>query len=388
MNKGVCAVFVLSTLIAACGSEDPSFDGDITVEDVPVQTTDLGSVRPSAHYWRRTGTWQVPSTDVPTETAPNRTSPGALAGLHGVNVAGGEFGTNLPGAFGTDYTFPTHSEIDYYVAKGMNVFRVGFRWERLQRAAYGALDATYAARIDDVVSYVTARGARVILNPHNFARYYGSTVGSSQVPNGVFADLWKRLSAKYVSNPRVMFNLVNEPNALPTEQWVGAANAAITSIRSTGSTNVIVVPGNGWTGGWTWYSNGYGTPNAVALLDVHDPADNLVFEAHQYLDSDASGGSADCVSTTAGRERLAPFIKWLRDNHKRGIVGEFAGGNNATCNAAVTDMIHTMNDASDVIVGWLWWAGGPWWGDYQFTLDPKGGVDRPQMALLAPFLAK
>jgi aryl-phospho-beta-D-glucosidase BglC (GH1 family) len=46
--------------------------------------------------------------------------------LLGVNLAGAEFGSNVPGVFGTDYTYPTHTEIDYYAAKGMSVVRLPF----------------------------------------------------------------------------------------------------------------------------------------------------------------------------------------------------------------------------------------------------------------------
>ena len=52
--------------------------------------------------------------------------------LLGVNLAGAEFGWNVPGVFGTDYTYPTHTEIDYYAAKGMSVVRLPFLWERVQ----------------------------------------------------------------------------------------------------------------------------------------------------------------------------------------------------------------------------------------------------------------
>jgi endoglucanase len=50
-----------------------------------------------------------------------------------VNLAGADFGEgNLPGTFDVDYTYPTFEEVDYFVGKGMNVFRIPFRWERLQ----------------------------------------------------------------------------------------------------------------------------------------------------------------------------------------------------------------------------------------------------------------
>ena len=61
--------------------------------------------------------------------------------LMGVNFAGAEFGPHVPGVFGTDYTYPTHAEIDYYASKGLDVIRLPFLWERLQRTELGPLDA-------------------------------------------------------------------------------------------------------------------------------------------------------------------------------------------------------------------------------------------------------
>ncbi len=318
-----------------------------------------------------------------TVVPPSTTTPLAF---RGVNLAGGEFGSAIPGADGVDYQFPNNGEIDYFVSKGMNTFRIGFLWERLQPTAYGSFVNAYVAQLDALVTHATAKNANVILNPHNFARYYGNTVGGAQVPNAVFADLWSKLATRFKGNSHVMFNLVNEPNSMPTEQWVGAANAAIAAIRAAKAPNTIIVPGNAWTGAFSWYSTDYGTSNAVAMLNITDPANNIVFEVHQYLDGNAAGEGADCVNATIGSARLAPFVKWLRDNGKKGFVGELAGGDNTTCNSAVTDMLTYMTGASDVLVGWLWWAAGPFWGDYIFTLEPKNGADRAQMALLKPFL--
>jgi endoglucanase len=40
----------------------------------------------------------------------------------------------------------------------------------------------------------------------------------------------------------------------------------------------------------------------------------------------------------------------------------------------------------DVWIGWTWWAGGPWWDDYMFALDPVGTQDRPQLPILLKHL--
>ena len=79
------------------------------------------------------------------------------------------------------------------------------------------------------------------------------------------------------------------PHDMPTEQWLGAANAAIAAIRKAGAHNLILVPGNSWTGAHSWLDDWYGGPNGVWMLKVRDPQDHYAFEVHQYLDADSSG---------------------------------------------------------------------------------------------------
>ena len=91
----------------------------------------------------------------------------------GVNLSGAEFGQqNLPGTFGTDYTWPTSAEITYYKSKGMNFIRLPFRWERLQHTNSQILNSTELGRMNTFVTDATAQGMYVLLDPHNFMRYY------------------------------------------------------------------------------------------------------------------------------------------------------------------------------------------------------------------------
>lgn len=94
---------------------------------------------------------------------------------------------------------------------------------------------------------------------------------------------------------------------------------------------------------------------------------------HQYLDTDGSGTSANCVSATIGSERLQAATAWLKANGKKAILGEFAGGANTQCNNAVKDMLTYMTSNSDVWLGALWWGGGPWWGNYIYNMEPPSG---------------
>jgi endoglucanase len=174
---------------------------------------------------------------------------------------------------------------------------------------------------------------------------------------------------------------------MPTEQWLSAANAAIAAIRSSGANNLVLVPGNGWTGAHSWSDSWYGSPNAQVMLGIVDPAKRHAYEVHQYLDGDSSGGSPSCVSQTIGVERLTAFTAWLRSHAKHGFLGEFAGGDNPTCHAAIDKMLAYLGDNRDVWSGWTWWAAGPWWGSYMFSIEPRGdGSDAPQMGWLTPYL--
>ena len=119
--------------------------------------------------------------------------------LIGVNLSGAEFGSNVPGTYGIDYTYPTHGEIDYYASKGLGVIQLPFLWERLQHTEFGALDATELARLDDVVNYATSRGLQVDLDVHNFGYGFDHLIGSPQTPNSAFADFWE--DSPRTSNP-------------------------------------------------------------------------------------------------------------------------------------------------------------------------------------------
>lgn len=304
----------------------------------------------------------------------------------GTSLAGGEFGRpeeGTPPVYGKQYIYPSEKEFDYFASKGMNLFRIPFHWETLQPAARGPLDTADLARLKSVVRLATGKGLTVILDPHNYARYYGKVIGGSEVRDADFADFWGRLAAEFKDNPKVWFGLMNEPHDLPTPQWLDAANAAIAAIRKAGAKNLVLVPGNSWSGAHSWVKAG----NDL-LLQIQDPADHYIYEAHQYLDTDSSGTHPEVVRATIGSERLRGFVDWCRTNHKQALLGEFGAAAGPTQQAAVEDMLRSMEKDRDVWVGFTWWAAGPWWGDYMFSIEPKEGLDRPQMAWLQPHLQK
>lgn len=307
----------------------------------------------------------------------------------GVNIAGGEFYEPRPDTrpkHGTNFIYPSEQEIAYFASRGMNVFRYPFRWETLQAKLGEPLVAEEVARLKECVSLATSRGSVVILDPHNYARYYGELIGSPEVPVEQFADFWRRLSTVFADQPLVWFGLMNEPNGLPTKRWFEAAQAAIDAIRGDGAQNLILVPGNAYTGAHSWTATWYGESNAQHAPAITDPLDHWAIEVHQYLDGDSSGSKPEVTSATIGSERLAGFVQWCREHKRQAFLGEFAVPDTPTGRQALSDMLSSLERDRDVWLGWTWWAAGAWWGDYMFSLEPKDSLDKPQIAWLQPHL--
>lgn len=296
----------------------------------------------------------------------------------GTNISGGEFAHLKSGGpaavYNKDFTYPVRSELEYFAGKGMNIIRLPFLWEILQPDLKKPLVAGEVTRLKQVVSMATSMRLTVILDPHNYAAHFGKVIGGPDVTNSDFADFWSRLSIEFKQDNRVWFGLMNEPHDIPAQQWCDAANAAVKAIRATGAKNIVLIPGDGWSGAHSWVDSG----NAV-LLSIVDPAKHTVFEAHQYLDSDHSGTHPNAISATCGSERLKAFTEWCRINHRQAFLGEFGVGANDVGASAIDDMLTYMEKNRDVWVGFSWWSAGAWWGDYMFTIEPKAGVDRPQM---------
>jgi endoglucanase len=305
--------------------------------------------------------------------------------LLGVNLAGAEFGSNVPGVFGVDYTYPTHTEIDYYASKGMQVIRLPFLWERLQHSENAALDSTELARLDDVVNYATGKGLKIEIEPHDYGYGFGALIGSAQTPNSAFADFWGKLAQHFSANANVVFGLMNEPHDQSASTWLTSANTAIAAIRSAGAmSQEILVPGSYWDGAWTWTS----TDNAAVIgTGVQDPAHNFAFEAHQYLDADGSGTHPGAVSATIGVERLTAITQWAEATGNHLFLGEVGVTTDQTSLTAFDGMLSYMQQHPDAWQAVTYWAGGPWWGNYMFSIEPQNGVDKPQMDVLVQHLS-
>jgi len=330
---------------------------------------------------------QAPSTPAPAASY----SPGGY--FPGVNLAGGEFG-KIGDALNFHYVYPTDAEFTYFQGKGLKIIRLPFKWERLQPQLLGDLDPQNLAQLDRCVGTATKLGLVVLLDPHNYGGRQidgkGALIGiDPQLTNDAFNDFWVKLANHFKDNPLVWFGLMNEPHKQTAQMNAETMQSAVNAIRAAGAKNRILVPGTSWSGAHSWIKSG----NAAAMENFKDPADNFVFEVHQYLDKDSSGTHPQAVPGI-GAKCLVAFTTWAKAHHFKAVLGEFGwDGNPANPQANIEGdaLLGYMDQNKDVWTGYTYWSAGPWWGKYAYSVEPTGlkenaPADKNQMAVLLKHL--
>lgn len=302
----------------------------------------------------------------------------------GINLSGAEFGSGT--RHNTDYHYPDYAELAYYVARGVQLVRLPFTWERMQSTLGGPLVPEELARMKTFLADAASQGVSVIIDLHNYGRYGGNTIGSSSVSYQQFADFWAKLAAELKDAPALVgYDIMNEPHDMNgAHHWPAAAQAAVNAIRGVDMQNTIYIEGDNWSGAASWQQSN-------ANLIINDPANNLIYEAHLYFDRHGEGIYRDSYAVDGaypdiGVDRLKPFIDWLAANNLKGFIGEFGvPGNDPQWLEVQHRAIEAMKAAG--LSGTVW-GGGFWWpNDYSLRLGTPEGGDTLALAQLKEYMS-
>lgn len=288
----------------------------------------------------------------------------------GVNIAGFDFGCTTDGTCvitGTTGPYPPlggsypdgPGQMSHFVKDdNLNIFRLPVGWQFLVNGVLGGtLNATNLAQYDTLVQACLATDAYCIIDIHNYARWNGGIIGQGGPTNDQFANLWSQLATKYASQSKILFGVMNEPHDLTVTTWATSVQAAVTAIRNAGATSqLILLPGTQYTSAGAFISTG----SAAALLGVTNPdgtTTGLIFDVHKYLDSDNSGGGADCVTNNIA-DAFQPLATWLNSVGRQAILTETGGPNTSNCATYLCQEIAFLNANSNVYIGYVGWAAG------------------------------
>ena len=140
----------------------------------------------------------------------------------------------------------------------------------------------------------------------------GPVIGSKNAgaaTTAQFGVFWGELARRFKDNEKVIFGLMNEPHDMPGSLVQANNQAAIDAIRATGAKQMIIAPGNSWSGGHSWTQGGNDASSSF-MHKLRDLLNNTAVDIHEYLDSDYSGGHSEC--TKDAPSNLRAVTAWLK----------------------------------------------------------------------------
>ena len=159
-----------------------------------------------------------------------------------------------------------------------NTIRLQFLQDRLVGGKGNTWNKHYFYYIQKGIRYALSLGLTVVINDQTevsmgFAK-------NEPAPDHATKVFWGRMMGYYANQPKVIFDLFNEPRNETWEQWLNGGTLddwsgtyigeqqLVSYIRSEGAKNTI------WVEGINWASTLAGVP------ELHDPLKNLVYTFH------------------------------------------------------------------------------------------------------------
>ncbi|MCJ1317680.1 hypothetical protein MMC15_003005 [Xylographa vitiligo] len=358
-----------------CSTEN-AYYAQCTPGTAPGKTTAHSSVTTTTA--KPISTTLVASTVKATTTAVSTPPQSGKVQFAGVNIAGCDFGCDTSGdCTGTTSCPPSAgaAQMQHFVTGDkLTCFRLPVGWQYLvANTLGGTLDPTFFASYNQLVQACLATGAHCIVDLHNYARWNGGIVGQGGPTNAQLNSVWSQLAAKYANQPNIIFGTMNEPHDLTMSTWAVTLQGVVSAIRAAGATSqLILLPGTNYAAAGGFVANS--APALSTIKDADGTTSKLIYDIHQYLDSDGSGTHADCVTDHVS-DNLTPLASYLRSNGRKAFLTETGGGNVADCVTYVCSELSYLNSNSDVYLGWQGWAAGAFATSYVLSETPTGNTD-------------
>ena len=190
-----------------------------------------------------------------------------LAWNHGANP----FGALNPDVFATVHSW------------GMNVVRIPISFW-----IYQLSPASYMAKLDSVIQQANAAQLYVVIDNHDDDQSGSPYVSNADVPKPETIAFWKVFASHYKYNPKIMFDIINEPKQTNWSSWLhgggfitGSSGKTapivgmqdvVNAIRSVGAPQIIIAEAPTTLNGFDGIGNNL----------ITDP--NVMYSIHEYFD--------------------------------------------------------------------------------------------------------
>jgi hypothetical protein len=142
------------------------------------------------------------------------------------------------------YTRSAEAQIRAARAWHVNTVRLQIVQDKMVGAAGKSYSQRYANTVRAIVHYALGHGLFVVLNAQTEISLHW--IDNENLPTAVTYAFWRHMTALYGHNPRVIFDLFNEPRYCNWPQWQAAFQPLVSHVRAEGSRNQFWVEGINW----------------------------------------------------------------------------------------------------------------------------------------------
>ncbi len=275
--------------------------------------------------------------------------------------------------------FVEEEYFDLIEEAGFDFVRLPVRWNTHAGEAWPyAIDPTFFARVDEVITWALERDLSIIVDFH----HYEEMAWDPWSHKDRFLEIWKQIAEHYQDYPpTVLFELLNEPNdQLDAALWNQYIAEALAIVRATNPTREVVIGPASW--------NAY---NWVSTLDVPDD-DHLIVTFHYYLPFEFTHQGAEWVgeesnqwlgrtwdATEAEKAEISGHFEsvaeWAERKNVRILLGEFGAYSKADMDSRVRWTEFVRAEAERQGLAWAYWEFGSGFGAY----DPETKIWRDEL---------
>ena len=204
------------------------------------------------------------------------------------------------GAFLNAYTNFSQAELEA-MKKNWNADTVRFQVSQPGLDPQNKLfDSTFLETVKNAVRLARSIGLNVIVSVQDEPQSGETQTPTALYPNAATLRVWSQLAPLFNNDPGIMYEILNEPYpaATPTNwtTWQARMNAAISTIRGTGSKNVIIADGLNLA------------QDLDGVLPLTDPANEVAYAAHPYFHSSTDQQSQTWENHFGSLASTAPVI--------------------------------------------------------------------------------
>jgi hypothetical protein len=244
---------------------------------------------------------------------------------------------------------------DDYKAAGFTCVRIPVKWgDRILNTPPYTIEAAWMATVEKVIDWGLKQDLFIIINGHHedwLKQNY------NEANKARYDSIWSQISVRFKDkSDKLLFEIINEPFGMTTEQVNDLNFRIIPIIRRTNPTRIIIYSGKDYCG-------------LSLLMEAAVPNDDyLMGYFHSYDPWDFAGegnGTWGVSDVNATKERFAKAGEWSFRTHIPVMVSEFGTRRKCEYNSRMLFYATYVEEAIRNNVAFQVWDDAGWFGLYE-----------------------